>query len=189
MTETERRVLAPLLGRELVVSAPEDVTPPEGPGRAWTVAQAMRVAATPVPETLVDGRLERGENLFHATSCSVCHRFDGEGGAIGPDLTTVANRFTAADLLEAIIEPSEVISDQYGAHIVVDTDGNIVEGIVVEDGDRVTVYSRDPAEAPIELDREDVDRIVESKLSQMPEGLIDALNPNELRDLLSFLGY
>ena len=189
MTPADRRLLAPLIGQELVVAVPDDVTRPKGPGRVWTVAEAKNVIERPLADGRDESSIDRGENLFHAASCSACHRFNGEGGAIGPDLTTVANRFTAADLLEAMIEPSKVISDQYGAHIVVDREGNIAEGIVVEDGDHVTLYPRDPAEPPLEYERAEVERIVPSKLSQMPDGLIDALNPNELRDLLAFLGY
>ncbi len=56
--------------------------------------------------------------MFSAARCVVCHRYSGEGGATGPDLTQLAGRFGAKDMLEAIIEPSKVISDQYKASVV-----------------------------------------------------------------------
>ena len=49
--------------------------------------------------------------MFGATGCFQCHRFAGEGGAVGPDLTQVAGRFSARDLLESIIEPGCRISE------------------------------------------------------------------------------
>ncbi len=70
--------------------------------------------------TRLKGRdFKRGQNLYHATSCSKCHRMAGEGGAIGPDLSTAAKKFSIADLADAIVEPSKVISDQYGSQQVV----------------------------------------------------------------------
>ncbi len=66
-----------------------------------------------------------------ASSCYACHRFDNEGGGAGPDLTGVSGRFATRDLLESIVVPSKVISDQYGAVIVSTTDGRVVTGRIV----------------------------------------------------------
>ncbi|WP_145195977.1 sialate O-acetylesterase [Planctomycetes bacterium Poly30] len=179
----ELRSLAPLLGQSLLAPPPENVTPPEGPGREWTLPDAV----AEVGSKLRGRSFDRGQNLFHAVSCSQCHRLDGSGGAIGPDLTTVANKFGVPDILEAIVEPSRVISDQYGSHIVLDTDGNMAEGILVDGGDELTLYSRDPNEGPLVYARSEIAKIQESPVSQMPTGLIDPLNPEELKDLIAFL--
>jgi len=183
LTVAEERSLAPLLGESLLMPPPADVTPPVGPGRQWTTTAAMEV----VGAELTDRSFAAGRNLYHATSCSTCHRFDGEGGAIGPDLTTVANKFSVADILEAVLEPSKVISDQYGSHTVVDLDGRIFEGLLVEDDVEVTIYPRDVAAEPVTIPRAEIKALQPSKLSQMPNGLVDGLNPEELRDLLAFL--
>ncbi|MFT5732790.1 MAG: putative heme-binding domain-containing protein [Planctomycetota bacterium] len=183
LTVAEERLLAPLLGQSLFAPLPENITPPEGPGQTWTLAAAVAAA-----EPALAGRsFERGENLFHAASCSTCHRFDGAGGAIGPDLSTVANKYSVADILESIVEPNKVISDQYGSHIILDRDGNIAEGILVEEGDELTLYSRDPGAEPMVYDRSEIERIKESTTSQMPGGLVDPLSAEELRDLLAYL--
>ena len=63
-------------------------------------------------------------------SCAACHRFAGEGGSSGPDLTSLGNKFTARDVLEAIIEPSKVVSDQFGGSIVTRKDGSTLAGRV-----------------------------------------------------------
>ena len=60
---------------------------------------------------------DRGRALFAAAKCFACHRFNDEGGGLGPDLSGVAGRFSARDLLESIVVPSKTISDQYEAVI------------------------------------------------------------------------
>ena len=66
-----------------------------------------------------------GRKMFGAASCFACHRFNQEGGAIGPDLTSVAGKFSPRDLLESIIEPGKEISDQYGQMIFEMKDGTV----------------------------------------------------------------
>ncbi len=53
----------------------------------------------------------------------MCHRFNGDGGGIGPDLTGAGSRYTVRDLMENIIEPSKVISDQYDSQQIEQKDG------------------------------------------------------------------
>ena len=179
----DRRALADVLGESLVWEAPIDVEPAEGPGRVWTVDEAVAT----IGDGLTGRSFAAGRNLFHAASCSRCHRFDGEGGAIGPDLTTAGNKFSGRDLLEAIIEPSAVISDQYASHLVLSTDGIIASGLMVEEGDEVLVYPADVNQEPYVFLRSEIEVIKPSETSQMPRGLVDALNPEELRDLVAYL--
>lgn len=183
LSAADFRSLASVLGETLVADVPVDVKPPVGPGRAWSLDEATSV----VGASLSGRNFAAGRNLFHATSCSSCHRFDGEGGAIGPDLTTVANKFSIDDLLEAIVEPNAAISDQYGSHLVLAKDGEIAEGILVEEEDSIVIYPRDVDEDPWVFERSEIQQIKESPTSQMPAGLVDALNPEELRDLVAFL--
>ena len=74
---------------------------------------------------------DRGRTLFAAAQCFACHRYDNEGGAVGPDLTGVSGRFSTRDLLESIVLPSKVISDQYEAVIIATTDGKVVTGRIM----------------------------------------------------------
>src|SRR5204862_2921802 len=95
--------------------------------KKWTVEELV-----PVVEKGLSGRnFEQGRNLFGETKCFACHRFNNEGGGTGPDLTQVVTRFGARDLLESIIEPSKVISDQYAAIVVTLTDGRTISGRIV----------------------------------------------------------
>jgi hypothetical protein len=86
----------------------------------WTVAELAPV----LEKGLKSGRdFDRGRQMFGVTSYFMCHRYDGEGGAFGPDLTQLAGRFSTNDLLEAIIEPSKAISDQYAPVMSTKKDG------------------------------------------------------------------
>lgn len=184
-SDSDRAALADLTGEKLTPDLGFEVTPPKGPGQAWTMESALAVLEAP-------GALEKrdfaaGRNLFHATSCVACHRFDGTGGAIGPDLTTVGNKFNNHDLLESIIHPSKVISDQYGSSTVTRNDGTTVTGLVVEDGDLVEVYTSDPTGKPVSISHSDIKSIAAVPVSQMPPALINTLSADELRDFAAFL--
>jgi len=181
----ERAALADLTGEELKPGLDFTVTAPKGPGKAWTLDQA--VASVEAPDALKGRDFQAGRNLFHASACASCHHFDGEGGAIGPDLSTVRNKFSTHDLLEAIVDPSKVISDQYGSSSVKFLDGKEVNGIVVENGDLVKIYSSDPKAAPVSANHSDIASIKPFPVSQMPPGLLSPLSENELRDLVAYL--
>lgn len=162
---------------------PYAATPPQGPGQKWTVASALEALGDKI-----DGaNFDVGRNLYHATNCAKCHRLGAEGGAIGPDLSTAGRKFSLPDMLEAIIEPSKAISDQYGSHQIATVDGQVLVGRVVKLGDQVIVYTADVDRAPITIASDDIDEMLPSTVSQMPTGTIDALSPSELRDLVAYL--
>ncbi len=178
----EQIVLEPITSQSLI-AAPIASTPPKGPGRVWNKEEALMVLA---------GKLEKqdfkqGRNLYHATSCSKCHRLAGEGGAIGPDLSTAAKKFSISDMLDAIIEPSKAISDQYGSHQILTGDGTVLVGRAVEIGNEYYVYTADANAKPTIVKKAEVEQISPSKVSQMPAGLIDTLNEAELKSLIAYL--
>ncbi|MCG8433472.1 MAG: c-type cytochrome, partial [Gammaproteobacteria bacterium] len=113
-SEAEQQALAAITGQDIEPPAAFEVKPPKGPGRIWD----MKNAEQAVRGGLTSRSFESGRNLFHAIGCAACHRFDGQGGDIGPDLTSVRNKFSTRDLLESMIEPSKSISDQFGSEIV-----------------------------------------------------------------------
>lgn len=156
-----------------------------GPGRDWTVDNVLSLTSSGL-----SGRsFEKGRRAFAAAQCIRCHRFAGEGGATGPDLTNVAGRFQYKDLAEAIIEPSKVISDQYAASIVLDVDGKQYVGRILDRTDEKLSILVDPVDASkiVELDADDVEEVLPSKTSLMPKDLIDALGEQEVLDLLAYL--
>lgn len=184
-SEAERAALADLTGEAIAPKPDFNINPPKGPGQIWTVATALAVIEE---NGAMQGRdFNSGRNLLHATACASCHHFDGLGGSIGPDLTTVRNKFSTRDLLEAIIEPSKVISDQYGSSTVTLNDGKTYAGLVITEGDIVTVHTADPKAEPVVINHSDVKSIEVSPISQMPPGLINSLSAEELRDLIAYI--
>jgi putative heme-binding domain-containing protein len=132
---------------------------------------------------------ERGQKMFAATRCVICHRFAGDGGATGPDLTQLAGRFNVKDLSEAIVDPSKVISDQYRATIVQTDAGKTLTGRVVsEDDDSLTmvVDPEDPTKT-VKIHRNEIDELQPSPVSLMPKDLLKPLNRDEVLDLLAYL--
>ena len=75
--------------------------------------------------------LQEWSAMFSAGSCYACHRIAGEGGAVGPDLTSVGGKFGAYDLLESIVDPGKEISDQYGSSVFTTTDGTQLNGRIM----------------------------------------------------------
>ena len=121
--------------------------------------------------------------------CIRCHRVAGAGGDSGPDLTAVGTRFGLRDLLEAIIEPSRVISSQYEMTEFLLADDTLVSGRVVDQDDQTLFVQSSPL-APdhlVPVPREGIaDRRI-SPVSPMMPRLLDALNEQEVLDLLAFL--
>ena len=119
----------------------------------------------------------------------MCHRFNGDGGGIGPDITGAGNRYNLHDLLENIVEPSKVISDQYESHEIEKKDGTLVTGrIVVEENGKLFVMTNPFAPNDlVAIDSSEIKGKTVSKTSIMPPGLINLLNPDELLDLLAYL--
>lgn len=132
---------------------------------------------------------ENGRNMFGAATCFACHRFGNEGGAVGPDLSSVAGKFSPRDLLESIIEPSKEISDQYGSTIFSLADGSQVVGRIANlNGDNLMVSTNmmDPHNFT-NVDATKVVKTEESKVSMMPPGLLNMLKDEDILDLLAYL--
>ena len=158
---------------------------PKGPGRSWTVKEAVSVV-----EGNMKGRnFASGENLFHATACASCHRFAGEGMGIGPDLTGSANRYALQDMMENIVEPSKVISDQYISTQFTMKDGSSVIGrIAKEDGGMLHLMTNPfSADSNVQIKAADVKSRKPHEVSHMPPSLINGLNPDELSDLIAYI--
>ena len=139
---------------------------------------------------LAGGRnFEKGKRLFAETRCVACHRYENEGGAQGPDLTNAAGRFNKRDLLESLIDPSKVISDQYAGVIISTDDGKLTTGRIINlSGNNIMVNTDmlNPTAITV-VDHRKVETIVTSKVSMMPAGLIDTLKEDEIFDLLAYI--
>jgi putative heme-binding domain-containing protein len=162
-----------------------DIIPPQGPGQNWSLEQALALT-----EGGLKGRdFKRGKSMFVVTMCATCHRFAGDGGSIGPDISGAGSRYTMRDLLENIISPSKVVSDQYESHEIKLKNGTTVIGrIIVEENGKVFVAINPFAvQDSMAIPESDIVSKKPYAISMMPPGLINALNAEELKDLIAYI--
>lgn len=186
LTEEEKTALKPILESKPDVKAPQFNFTARNFVKDWTVKDIDPVLAVGLEG---DRNYENGRNLFGATACFVCHRFGSEGGAIGPDLTSVSGKYSPRDLLTHIIEPSKEISDQYGQLEVTMVDDSKVYGRIMNlNGDKLMLNTdmMNP-DAVTSVDRKRIKSMDQSKTSMMPPGLLNTCKDTDILDLLAYL--
>jgi putative heme-binding domain-containing protein len=130
------------------------------------------------------GAIDSGKAVFKK-HCSTCHQLFGEGNQVGPDLTT-ANRKDRDFMLISLVDPSSVIRKEFTSLIIQTRDGRVLTGLAVsrqESG--VTLVNAKNERTSIATS--DIEELRESPVSLMPDDLYRQLNPQELRDLFSYL--
>ncbi len=167
-------------------NAPQFTGKPRGFVKMWTMTDLAGLLGA----GLEGGRdYKNGRKMFGAGACFVCHRFNNEGGAVGPDLTSVAGRFTPHDLLESIVDPGREISDQYGASIFKLKDGSSLVGRIMNLKENSYWINTDMM-TPSTISKVDVkliESIEPSPVSMMPPGLLATMKQDDILDLLAYL--
>jgi putative heme-binding domain-containing protein len=155
-----------------------------GPGRQWKLQAALDTV-----EILENRDYQNAKAMFSAAACVTCHTIGGEGGAIGPDLTQLGTRFSKRDILESIIDPNKVISDQYASTVFTLKDTKSIIGKLVKEENGKYYISQNPfaTDQLKEINKADVVSIKTADVSLMPPLLINNLNPERLRDLMAYL--
>jgi putative heme-binding domain-containing protein len=186
LSEAEKTALKPILEAKPDVKTPQFTFTPRPFVKNYTVADIEGLLGA----GLEGGRnFANGRNLFGAAACFACHRFGQEGGAIGPDLTSVGGKYSPRDLLTHIIEPSKEISDQYGQLEVTLNDGSKVFGRIMNlkgDGIILNINMMDP-NAQQTIARKNIKSMEQSKTSMMPPGLLNTLKDTDILDLMAYL--
>lgn len=150
---------------------------------AERTAKVEHLKESLTPDMLSKADLPNGRALF-TKSCGKCHQLFGDGGNIGPILTG-ANRANMHYLAENIVDPSAVVSKDYRMSVVVLDDGRVLSGLITESTDR-TVKLETPTETHVIATEEIIERKTTSQ-SPMPEGLLDQLTEEQIRDLFAYL--
>ncbi|MEZ6131353.1 MAG: c-type cytochrome [Planctomycetaceae bacterium] len=151
----------------------------------WTLDELSAAAKT----GLAGRDFANGRTMFAAAGCYACHRFDNQGGMTGPDLTSAGRRYSPHDLLDQVINPSKVINEQFSAITVVTAAGLTHTGVVVNlSGDSMTLNTdlTDPNKR-VNIDRKEIDELIVSKTSPMPEGLFNRMTQDEILDLIAYV--
>ncbi len=149
-------------------------------------ARMTELRAALTPEVLAKADIENGRTIFTST-CAACHTlYDlGQTGAnLGPNLTG-SGRGDINYLLENIVDPSAIVPADYKLSTVTMKDGRVLSGFIsTQNAQTMTLRTMTETQT---LDRTTVAKTEASAQSLMPEGILDALKPEQIRDLFGFL--
>ncbi|MBX3444796.1 MAG: PQQ-dependent sugar dehydrogenase [Planctomyces sp.] len=150
---------------------------------------ADRVGPLPRPRLILSrsGDAARGRAIYERESlnCRTCHRIDGTGGLVGPDLSGIGRR-PRNELLESLLDPSRSIDPKYAAWAAQTNDGRAWQGVLVSrTADAVEL--RDARGEVIRIAADDIEALRVQRTSLMPDGLLKDLTFYEAADLLAFL--
>ncbi len=162
----------------------EPKLPVENERNHWTQQELLSYLTGP---QAAQGDARHGAVIFEKAQCVRCHRFGTRGESVGPDLTNISRRFQKKEVLESILFPSQVISDQYASRAIVTKDGRALTGMVAPTGTGSLVILQANGEK-IELPEDQIEFNSRSKVSAMPDGLLNKLTLEQVADLFAYLG-
>ena len=170
------------------VAAREEADLKDGVKKYWDSITDEKNLLAKYQHTILGGKNDAGEKVFFGkteVSCVRCHKIDGEGGEVGPDLSGIALTRDRKYLLESIVHPNAQIAEGFTQQIIVTIDGLQVTGIVTEENDEeVKLMDADGNVTTILID--DIEGRKKGE-SSMPADLVDQLTQKEIRDLVEYL--
>jgi putative heme-binding domain-containing protein len=134
------------------------------------------------------GDASRGREVFRTTSlqCVQCHRVGDSGGKVGPELTQIGKKYSRAELLENILEPSKKIEPAFVTHVIETDDGRFYTGVIVARTAKEVVL-RDAADKEQRIPTARISNTLPQPKSLMPEQLLRDLTAQQAADLLEYL--
>jgi putative heme-binding domain-containing protein len=130
------------------------------------------------------GRADRGKQIFEK-NCMTCHKVAGRGQDVGPNLAVIQNR-TREGLMIQILDPNREVLANYTQYVVVLDDGRVVSGLIAsESPSSITLKRAENVQETIL--RQNIEEIIGSGKSLMPEGLEQKIDKQQMSDLLSYL--
>jgi putative heme-binding domain-containing protein len=153
--------------------------------------RVKRLGSAFKPEQILalKGNAARGKELFFRTGvmqCVNCHRIGGTGSTLGPDLSLIGKKYTRAQILESILDPSKSIDPKYVTYLVETTDGKVHTGLLAEKTANEVVL-RDAGDKEIRIPAAKVGLLAPQRKSIMPELLLRDLTAEQAADLLEYL--
>lgn len=166
-------------------------------GPAWKQAMSRKFVKewtvndlAPALGEVARGRdFKNGRAAFNDAACILCHRFGNEGGSAGQELTGAASKYSLRDILESMIEPSKVVSDQFQNFDIFMKDGDDITGRITDENEKrlVLLPSMLAPEVTMTVPISEIARREPSKTSPMPIGLLNQLTQDDILDLLAYL--
>ncbi len=186
MTDAEKAEIKDVLDAKPEPKAPSFTPKPLNFVKAWTLEELSKSLGVGLEG---NRNFSNGRNVFGAATCFACHRFNNEGGAVGPDLTSAAGKYSPRDLLEHILDPNKEISDQYGSTVFTMEDGSTVTGRIGNMKENIMMVCTNMMDPNgfTNVDRRKVVKMEESKVSMMPPSLLYLLKEDDILDLLAYL--
>jgi putative heme-binding domain-containing protein len=178
------------LFRTLKRGVPGTEMPSVGPrtpdDEIWKILAYLKTIAAPTASDTVVGNAQNGERVFRA-QCAGCHRVDGTGGRLGPDLSRIGVARARGAIVRRVRGATEDFLEGYQPVIITLKNGQTVRG-VRKNGDLFSVQIMDGRERIQGYLKSDVREVVDGKASAMPVFGSDRLNESDLNDLLAYLG-
>lgn len=163
---------------------------PIGSNRSFVQAWTIDDFKGELEEGLRGRSSEIGQRIFTEASCAACHKMNGEGGVIGPELTDVFERWKGdrEAVLREILDPSHRIDDKYAMHLVLTVDGRTVSGIVVDENkESISLMANPEDDEPTVIPQDDIEEVVKTSTSMMPKALLDQYTMDEIFEMLYFM--
>ncbi|MCH7686002.1 MAG: c-type cytochrome [Planctomycetes bacterium] len=132
----------------------------------------------------LEGDIQRGGKLFEK-NCSICHKVGDKGHQVGPDFASVLNK-SDADLIISILDPNREAQPNFTSYTLITQQGRIHTGIITAETATSITLRRAEGKQDVIL-RSNIDMLVSSGKSIMPEGLEKDISPQQLADLLKFI--
>jgi putative heme-binding domain-containing protein len=129
------------------------------------------------------------KQMFTVASCVACHKLNGVGTEIGPDLSKLEAKYQPVDILKEILDPSAKINEKFQTYSFLLDSGKTVTGLVLEENDNLVKVIENPlAKAePVVIKKFEIDQREKAKTSIMPKGLLDKLTRDEVLDLIAYI--
>jgi putative heme-binding domain-containing protein len=143
----------------------------------------------PAAVLALPGDARRGREVFvnsAAAQCKTCHRLDGAGEPLGPDLSKIGAKYTRAEMLTHILEPSRSIDPQFATYVLETKDGKVYTGLLASRTEKEVVL-KDAQNRTARVPAAEVEQMLSQSRSLMPELLLRDLTAGQAADLLAYL--
>jgi putative heme-binding domain-containing protein len=136
-----------------------------------------------------DATVTRGMTAFVKARCNQCHVVAGHGVNLGPDLAESIKTLKGEELLRQIIDPSSKINEKFQNHQFLTTEGQVVTGVILSENKKSYQIATNllTPNTLTTLLKKDVEEKVASKISPMPNGLLNVLTKDEILDLHAYI--